>query len=685
MSYLPCRNENCKSYGHPHPNCKCYGGNMAEGGEVGHYCDEQKPHDLDCEYYAEGGDVEPTWENSTPAEETPTWDNSTPVERSSFQTLKDMVVPQSHPDAEPTWENSASKYETPGQQIGTALEGAAQGLAGPVATAAELGLSKLGVPGLSAEDIKGRAEANPLIHGGAEAAGLAAGFIPAAAPFTFAGNVAKAAKFFQAAEEAKVAAKLGSSAIQSAIQAGAFQAGDEATKSMLGQGDPNVPVSAAIADAGANILFSGVLGGGIGLGTGFASNKLSQLADSKMGSRIHSFLMGVGERATGKPAAEIDPLVGFGKEAAEASIERIDKSYKNGIKWFDSNIGNMALYGATSYKVGSDVASSLEHGDPTEAIERAARDVLVGGGIKLGLKKISPIVGAAILKSVGTGETTPTKILQAIDYANKVNSGAQKMTRGVDALFTTGAQQAFSSSDMSKRKEKLDKFIGEGGVDQQIQQSLYGDHEPAQAFAKGGEVRHQEPSQAIDHHDAIADHYPEQNVLLNTAKGRVSNYLKNLRPQANQPKLAFDHEPDQRVQKKSYDKALDIAVQPLSVLDKIKKGTIEAEHVQHLKNLYPELDSAMQKKLTERITKDQMAGKKPPYHVRQGLSMLMGTPLSGEMTPQNIQAAQATFQMKSPQGQQSPTKNKKNTSNLTKADDSFMTGNQARTARQQKQ
>jgi hypothetical protein len=55
MAELPCRNPNCKSHGIPHPNCKCYGRDMAfaEGGQV---C--SGAHEEGCEYYADGGEIE---------------------------------------------------------------------------------------------------------------------------------------------------------------------------------------------------------------------------------------------------------------------------------------------------------------------------------------------------------------------------------------------------------------------------------------------------------------------------------------------------------------------------------------------------------------------------------------------------------------------------------------------------
>lgn len=65
--YPPCINPSCKSFGKPHPNCKCYGGtggsvaeqgHFAEGGEVEkeYYCDDTRAHKKSCEYY-KGGEV----------------------------------------------------------------------------------------------------------------------------------------------------------------------------------------------------------------------------------------------------------------------------------------------------------------------------------------------------------------------------------------------------------------------------------------------------------------------------------------------------------------------------------------------------------------------------------------------------------------------------------------------------
>lgn len=53
--YPPCLNKNCKSYGKPHPNCRCWGGKeplFADGGDVGNFCDSDNQHMPECEHYS---------------------------------------------------------------------------------------------------------------------------------------------------------------------------------------------------------------------------------------------------------------------------------------------------------------------------------------------------------------------------------------------------------------------------------------------------------------------------------------------------------------------------------------------------------------------------------------------------------------------------------------------------------
>lgn len=49
MAQWACSNPSCHSFGKPHPNCKC-APPMADGGQVGQFCDQDQPHGPGCEY-----------------------------------------------------------------------------------------------------------------------------------------------------------------------------------------------------------------------------------------------------------------------------------------------------------------------------------------------------------------------------------------------------------------------------------------------------------------------------------------------------------------------------------------------------------------------------------------------------------------------------------------------------------
>ncbi len=269
-------------------------------------------------------------------------------------------------------------------------------------------------------------------------------------------------------------------------------------------------------------------------------------------------------------------------------------------------------------------------------------------------------------------------------YHSSIKQGHKKIEDHSQSLFSGSF---IPKPENSKFMQELDKWMNGGGIIGDIQNQQYSQNQPyseqtPQMFAQGGEANSSQSQ-------SIASLHPAQNLLLQTAKGRISQYLNSQKPQPNLPKLAFDSEPDQTRQEKIYQNAKEIAINPLSILHEIKQGTIEPEHVKHFNSMYPELNDSLQKKLTENISKAQLNDEKPPHSIRQGLSLFMGTPLNSELAPQGIQAAQAVFQnQQAQQPQPSPPakgRNKKNTSTLSKSSQSFLTGSQASTARLQKQ
>lgn len=658
MSYAPCKNPNCKSFGSPHQNCKCYG-EMAEGGDVP-FCSGM--HKQECEYFADGGDI--------PQNEV--------VPDQSQEIPHDEVIPDEINPNEVSLDSDKTvpnKYGTPGQQIGTAVEGIAQGIAGPLATGAELGLSKLGVPGLSAEDISGRQAENPWIHGVSEGAGTVGGFLLGT------GEAGLALKGAEAIADAAKVGKLGSSILKGAISNGLIQGGDEVSKWMLGQGDQQDPVGSALANTGVSGLFGGIFGAAGSLGATATKKGLEKLVESKFGQQAEYFLHGL----VAASKANTPEL----QEGLEAAIKNLPaaarKGFQAGQNVFDTMTSKII---PPTIGAGAEAYQGYKEDGLEGALKGAGKGFLHGIAFDLAEKALgvatSRVAAPTILRILSSGNLSGA--FEAFDHAAEVAKGSQTINRGIDRLFgapATAAQQSINAALSDRDRKKLDEYIENGGVDQDIQNQIYQQNEAQkpQGFAEGGPVN-QKP---VTNTDGIATHFPEQNMLRNVAKGRVSNYLKSLRPQQNQPKLAFDDGPDTRSQQKSYDRALHIAAQPLSVLEEIRKGTVEPEHIKHLNSLYPEVSGLLQKRLTERMIKSQLEEEKPPSNVRQSLSMFMGTALSSEYTSQGIQAAQAVFAQKpQPQQQGQSAPKAKNTSKLTKSDQSYLTGGQALQRRSQK-
>lgn len=149
------------------------------------------------------------------------------------------------------------KYDSRGQRALAAVEGAAQGLAGPLATLIERGL------GVGPEDIRGRAEAHPGTHGVAEALGFGAGMFTGASEASLVGHAGQAAAkaLGLGLEGAGIGSRLAAGATKVATEIALIQTGDEASKAILQ--DPNQSVGSAAVNVGLAGLLGGVGGGAL--------------------------------------------------------------------------------------------------------------------------------------------------------------------------------------------------------------------------------------------------------------------------------------------------------------------------------------------------------------------------------------------------------------------------------------
>ena len=128
---------------------------------------------------------------------------------------------------------------------------------------------------------------------------------------------------------------------------------------------------------------------------------------------------------------------------------------------------------------------------------------------------------------------------------------------------------------------------------------------------------------------------------LKLPQPRVIGYLDTMRPVTQKAApLDAEIEPNQ-MQKEAYNRALDIAEQPLAVFRLAKEQRLTDQDIGHLNVMYPELVDRIRQKIMDAMTTHVGKEKPIPYHMRMSLSKIMGSPLDSSMTQSAIAGNQA--------------------------------------------
>lgn len=270
--------------------------------------------------YADGGDVttngaEPQGLDSflggTPqGTQMPAMPQSAPVQVPNDGTpagLNDFIAP----------EQQEAQFGTPIEQGKAALEGAAQGVAGPLATGAEL------MMGVKAADMRAREEANPYTSMAGKIAGLGGSMLTGVGEGRLALATGEAAA--NLVKGAGIASKIGAAAADGAIQNMLVTGGDEITKAM--REDPDSSMQGAISTVGLSGLLGGSLSGALG-----TINPLWKATFGNKGDQIIADFNGrMAEHMTG-----VDPAQSVAKELGD--------------HWTSTNAIADPVYGANGLK-----------------------------------------------------------------------------------------------------------------------------------------------------------------------------------------------------------------------------------------------------------------------------------------------------------------------------------------------
>lgn len=214
-----------------------------------------------------------------------------------------------------------------------------------------------------------------------------------------------------------------------------------------------------------------------------------------------------------------------------------------------------------------------------------------------------------------------------VDYVQSTIKGESAISNAAKSIFDSGKivlPEILPTPDLRK---KLSDRVSE------LQ------NDPNSLMNVGGETGHYAP----EHGSAIAQ-----------TSANAVNYLNSIRPQVSQANPLDSKLKPNPIKQAEFDRALDIAQQPLLALKGIKDGRVVPTDLKHLTSLYPGLYQNLQAKLHQGIVDSVQAGKPIPYKTRLGLSTFLGQPLDSTMTPQAIQANQSKVQNSPQQAQGLP-------------------------------
>lgn len=414
------------------------------------------------------------------------------------------------------------------------------------------------------------------------------------------------------------------SAAKLATEAALFQTTDEVTK--MGMQDPNQTLQTAAI----NIGLTGLLGGAFGATGGILGKGVQKVAGSEVGEFIGDFrsrLVASLERPTSNPLTE--KAFSPGAKAADAFLE--------------SKFAGKGL-GAT---IGEVVGHST--GIPFAGMAGAA----------IGAKALGPTLDS-IIKPVMRGILNAEGVEAAGKYFGEVINGEKALGNAAKAVFDSSldvvpSKLITTSEDRTHIKDALKMS--------------------------------QDAPQSILHVGGPLDPYlPAHNVALGQLTANAMGYLGSIQPKPSGMNNPLDTKiPPSKSQEAMFDRALDIANQPLMIMQHIKDGTLMSHDLVTFHAIYPNLYPKMVQSLTNNLIEHQAKGNTVPYRTRVGLSMFMAQPMDGTMTPQAIQATQALYLPKQqPQGGQQAQRAQKNTKPLSKMSSQYQTAEQSREARRNK-
>ncbi len=327
----------------------------------------------------------------------------------------------------------------------------------------------------------------------------------------------------------------------------------------------------------------------------------------------------------GKPNAEIKQEAMDNFLTAASKFNKVmDETHANlGIENPVSRASAQAMH-ATLDKLspGAKVADALVRkglADAAGSGTGAAMGSLVGHpilGAIFGHHAITPlmekILPALIKPLLQSSTSSASGMKAAVSYAMAAVKGEQAINKAAAAVFA-GDMGNVIHMPSAKDRELLQKQLQKVSAN------------PELMFNVGG------------HTGTLL---PQHGTAIAMSTSKAVQYLESLKPDV-APRAPLDKpRVANAVEEATYNRALDIAQNPLIVLKSIKEGSLTVNDIQHLKTLYPALYSKFTTQVMQNLVDKKTDHAIIPYKTKLSLAAFMGQPLDSSMQPLAIVASQ---------------------------------------------
>lgn len=291
------------------------------------------------------------------------------------------------------------------------------------------------------------------------------------------------------------------------------------------------------------------------------------------------------------------------------------------------------------------VVSALLTGNPFSGYvlghvgKMLSRDV--PDAVKLGLLKF--------LGSEGPVEATAFKAM--VDIAEKAYKSAKATERAVKGVTKASANAVIVPAPSPAKVIRLDEYLKRVEADPEMMLNEPGD---------------------------MGVYLPEHAMAAGTLNGRAVQYLNSIRPKQEKTAPLDPPRKPNAIEEAKFERQLQIAEQPMLILQHVKDGTITPDDLKTLVNIYPDLYETYKERLMEGVLDASAEDKKLPYQTAYGLSLFLGIPLTSSLQPENILANQNLLPSLPPQPPQAVKPSQQGLKNLGEVSKAASTPSQAR-------